>query len=149
MTMNNFDILKRSYLTNDLTDEQVNKIAAISEQMAFGDLQEVLREFDDACDVYILIEGKARVTTDSGDLIARLKPGDIVGEMGLFEMQARTASVISDGDSRFLCLCGKELNSLLDEDSTIGVKILRNVGRSLCAHLRSSNIQLEAVLGTL
>ena len=147
--MKNFDILKGSYLTNDLTDEQVNKVAEISEQMTFGDLKEVLREFDDACDVYILVEGKARVTTDSGDLIARLKPGDIVGEMGLFEMQARTASVISDGDSRFLCLCGEKLNVLLDEDSTIGVKILRNVGRSLCAHLRSSNIQLEAVLGNL
>ena len=141
--------LKDSYLTNDLTDDEVATIAAISEEADFDDLGEVIREFDEACHVYILLRGKARVTTGSGDPIARLKVGDIVGEIGLYSKEPRTASVVSDGPSTFLRIDGPELNALLDKFPAIGVKVLRNVGMALCAHLRSSNFQLESVLSVL
>jgi CRP-like cAMP-binding protein len=89
------------------------------------------------------------VTTDTGEPIARLREGSIVGEVGLFSSEPRTASVVSDGPSRFVRLNGEKLNALMDENPAIGVKVLRNVGRTLVEHLRSSNIQLESVLRTL
>jgi len=147
--MDLFNILRESYLTNGLSDDEVRKIEAISQEASFTDLGEVIREFDEACDVYILVEGKARVATSTGDLITRLQPGAIVGEIGLFSKEMRTASVLSDGESKMVKICGDNLNQLLDSEPTIGVKVLRNVGKTLCEHLRSSNIQLETVLSVL
>ena len=141
--------LRDSYLTNGLSDDEVRKIEAISEVVEFSDLGEIIREFDEACNVFILVEGKARVTTSTGDLITRLQPGAIVGEIALFSREMRTASVLCDGDAKVVKINGEKLNALLDESPEIGVKVLRNVGSTLCKHLRSSNFQLETVLSVL
>lgn len=147
--MDLFSALRNSYLTKGLTDDQVRLVQAGADVVEYSDLAEVIKEFDKAGNVYILIEGKARVTTGSGEPIARLKEGSIVGEIALFSKDLRTASVISDGDSKFVRIQGEKLNALLDSNPEIGVKVLRNVGRTLCEHLRSSNIQLESVLSAL
>ena len=141
--------LRDSYLTNGLSDDEVLKIAAVSEVVEFSDLDEIIREFDEACDVFIIVEGKARVATSTGDLITRLQPGAIVGEIALFSREMRTASVLCDGKAKAVRIDGEKLNALLDAEPAIGVKVLRNVGGSLCAHLRSSNFQLETVLSVL
>ncbi len=147
--MDTFEALRSSYFTEGLSDDEVRQIAAVSDVVSFEDLGEVIREFDKAGDLYVLIEGKARVTTGSGEPITRLREGSIVGEIALFSQDSRTASVISDGSSKFLRVDGAKLNALMDASPSIGVKVLRNVGRTLVEHLRSSNIQLESVLRTL
>lgn len=147
--METFEALRASYLTDGLSDEDVRLIASISEVQSFEDMDDVIREFEPAGDVYIMIDGKARVTTSSGEPISRIKALAIVGEIALFGEETRTASVVSDGPSRFVRLDGAKLNKLMDENPAIGVRVLRNVGRTLCEHLRSSNIQLESVLRTL
>jgi hypothetical protein len=38
---------------------------------------------------------------------------------------------------------------LIDSNPGAGVKVLRNLGKTLCQRLRSSNVQLEAVLASL
>lgn len=147
--MDTFEALRASYFTQGLSDDEVRRIAAVAEVVAFGDLEEVIREFEPAGDVFVLIDGKARVTTGSGEPISRIKALAIVGEIALFGEENRTATVVSEGDSRFVRLDGSKLNALMDANPAIGVKIMRNVGRTLCEHLRSSNIQLESVLRTL
>ena len=89
------------------------------------------------------------MTTSTGDLISRLQLGAIIGEIGLFSREMRTASVLCDGDAKVVKINGEDLNALLDESPEIGVKVLRNVGSTLCKHLRSSNFQLETVLSVL
>ena len=147
--MDTFEALRTSYLTDGLSDEDVRLIASISAVEDYEDMADVIREFDRAGDVFILIEGKARVTTNTGEPIARLREGSIVGEVGLFSDEPRTASVVSDGPSRFVRLNGDKLKTLMDDNPGIGVKVMRNVGRTLVEHLRSSNIHLESVLRTL
>ena len=147
--MDIFEVLRGSYFTHGLSDDEVKRIADISQLCNYASNDEVIREFDPACDVFIIVEGKALVMTSSGDMIARPKAGAIVGEIGLFSQEFRTASVLSDGDSKMVKVGGADLNALFDQEPAIGVKVLRNVGRTLCEHLRSSNIQLETVLNAL
>ena len=147
--MDLFQALRNSYFTRGLSDNEVQSIVAVSEAIECPDMCEVVREFEKAVDLFVLVEGKARVTTGSGDPIARLKEGSIFGEIALFSKENRTASVISDGPSKFIRVVGMRLNALMDAEPAIGVKVLRNVGRTLCEHLRSSNIQLETVLNAL
>jgi CRP-like cAMP-binding protein len=147
--MDTFEALRASYLTEGLSDDEVRLVASVSTVQTYADMEDVIREFEAAGDVFIMIDGKARVTTSSGEPISRIKALAIVGEIALFGEESRTASVVSDGPSRFVRLDGAKLNALMDANPAIGIKVLRNVGKTLCEHLRSSNIQLESVLRTL
>lgn len=144
--MNLFTGVRNSYLADGLSDEQVQAIVQVAEEIRTVDLQEVITENDAAQDIYILLEGKVRVTTIHGDPIARLQAGAILGELALFERAERSATVISDGEATLLKLSAGKFNALLDEHPQIGLTVLRNIGKTLCQRLRSSNLQLEAAL---
>ncbi len=141
--------IKSSYLADGLSDEQVAEIARIGTVIDATDMQEIVKEYDQASEIFIILEGKVRVTTINGDPIARLQTGALVGEIALFEDAERSATVLSDGNSRLIRIEASDLNRVMNEHPQIGLTILRNIGKTLCQRLRSSNVQLEAVLGVL
>lgn len=141
--------IQASYIAQGLTAEQVNQIAAISEVVTVADGVEIISEFDSAADIYVLIDGKVRVTTNQGDPIARLDKGAIIGEIALFDESERSATVVSAGESQLVKISGEKFTQLMHDEPKIGVIVLRNIGKTLCQRLRSSNVQLEAVLAAL
>jgi CRP-like cAMP-binding protein len=141
--------IKNSYMADGLSDTQVAAIASISELLTATDMQTIVNETEEANDIFIILDGKVRVTTIHGDPIARLQKGALVGEIALFGETERSATVISDGESSLIRISANKLNGLMNEQPQIGLQILRNIGRTLCQRLRSSIVQLEAVLGVL
>ncbi|MBA4292496.1 hypothetical protein C0431_05950 [bacterium] len=141
--------IKNSYMADGLSDDQIAAIAGISEVITATDMQTIVNETEEANDIFIILDGKVRVTTIHGDPIARLQKGALVGEIALFGEIERSATVISDGESQLIRISANKLNQLMNEQPQIGLQILRNIGRTLCQRLRSSNVQLEAVLGVL
>jgi CRP-like cAMP-binding protein len=141
--------IKNSYMADGLSDDQIAAIAGISELLTATDMQTIVNETEEANDIFIILDGKVRVTTIHGDPIARLQKGALVGEIALFGEIERSATVISDGESQLIRISANKLNQLMNEQPQIGLQILRNIGRTLCQRLRSSNVQLEAVLGVL
>lgn len=145
--MNIFDGIRSSYLAEGLSSEQVQAIADIAVETVVSDNAEILREFDEtADDIFILLKGKVRVTTASGELINRLSTGAILGEIALFENSRRTASVVADGEASLAKIDANKFNELIDRKPDLGIIVLRNLGKTVTARLRSSNVQLEAVL---
>ncbi len=138
--------IKNSYFTTGLSEDEVKAVAAISSRVAFKDMETVLEDEDDARSIYVIMAGSVEVTTSTGEMIARLKAGELFGEIALFEGGRRTAQVIGMGDGELARISAAHLNKLIDDQPHIGVEILRNIGRVLCKRLRSSNIQLESVL---
>jgi CRP/FNR family transcriptional regulator, cyclic AMP receptor protein len=141
--------LRGSYLVEGLSDEEIAMIAGVAEEVRFAPLDEIVREGSVAEHVYVLLEGKARVTTSTGDQIARLAAGAVLGELALFEHDVRTATVVADTECVVMRAKADRLNALIDENPRAGVVVLRNLGRTLCERLRSSNVQLESVLAAL
>lgn len=144
-----FDGIRNSYLVDNLTDENVQKIVAISQEITANDMQDIIKEYDKANDIFIVTSGNVRVTTYNGDPIARLKAGDMVGEIALFDNAERSASVISEDESTLIRIPADQLNALFNAEPAIGLQMLRNVGKTLCTRLKSSNVQLESVLNAL
>lgn len=148
--MNIFDGIRASYLAEGLTAAQVQAIADIAEEISVNANDEIVREFDeDADEIFILLIGKVRVTTSTGELIARLSAGHIIGEIALFGELRRTASVVADGQATLARIGAKDFNALVDRQPDLGVIVLRNLGKTVASRLRSANVQLEAVLGGL
>lgn len=66
-----------------------------------------------ANELYVIRAGSADVF-DGDDLINRLGPGDIVGEIGVLETHKRTATVVATSDISAVVMYGPELTALKD-----------------------------------
>lgn len=141
--------IRASYFTTGLSEDQVAAVAALAKHAVFADMETVLEDDETAESIYVILSGKVEVTTTTGELIARLKEGELFGEIALFEGGRRSAQVIGQGAGELARISAKKLNELMDQQPEIGVPILRNIGQMLCQRLRSSNIQLESVLQAL
>lgn len=144
--MNLVEQLAKTYLAQGLTGDEVSQVASVMEIANYDNMGEIVHEGNNAVHVFVLLEGKALVQTSTGDTIARLTPGAIIGEIALFGHNERTANVVSDGPSVVAKANADRLNDVFAANPVVGVKVLRNLGKTLCERLRSSNIQLESVL---
>lgn len=147
--MDLFQALRQSYLTEGLSDDDVQSLVSTAEFVEHSDFEEIVRANDVSYDLYVLIEGTAEVTMASGDLVARLRPGSIIGEFAFFEDGHRSATVMSSGATKLIHLDGEKLHAFMTSVPRAGMSIYRNLGRTLCDRLRSANIQIERLVASL
>jgi CRP-like cAMP-binding protein len=107
-------------------------VASTSEQdFAAGDF--MLRQGQIGSGLFVILAGSARVLRGS-DEVARLGPGDFVGELSVIDQIPRLASVQAAEPTRCLALASWELLGLLEHDSTLSLNLIRG----LAARLRGS-----------
>jgi CRP-like cAMP-binding protein len=87
----------------DLTDDELEEIAAFAAEVSVPAGKELVREGDYSYDVLAIKEGTAKVEHD-GKKIADLGPGDLIGEMGVLERSQRNATVIATSPMMLITL---------------------------------------------
>lgn len=93
----------------------------------------------EASEMHVLIKGELSVHLESGEPIVDIKPIGMVGEMGVFCGSKRSATVTATSDCLLLSFHRDELMHLIDNDYSIGKKILLNVIRDLADKIRIDN----------
>lgn len=78
---------------------------------------------------FVLVAGQATVTRDD-EVLARLGPGEVMGEMSLLDTSPRSATVTLDTDARLLVLEQTGFDRLL-EDPHVAKAMLRSVAQRL------------------
>jgi CRP-like cAMP-binding protein len=76
----------------------------------------ILCQGDESKDLYIISSGSVTITKTMGTAgaeLARLKPGDIFGEIALIRDGVRVASVIASGDCKVFRLDYRDIQSLM------------------------------------
>jgi CRP/FNR family transcriptional regulator, cyclic AMP receptor protein len=96
---------------SDLDEEELSHIAALAAEVSVPEGKELVREGDYSYDVLAIEEGTASVERD-GAHIADLGPGDVVGEMGVFERSQRNATVRATSSMRLVTLTGWDIRRL-------------------------------------
>jgi CRP-like cAMP-binding protein len=86
--------------------------------------------------VYLLIEGIARVEKSPGTEIARIGPGEICGEMAFLERSSASASVIADEEVRAYVLDWPVMEELFELYPHLGSRFYRSLAVSLSRRLR-------------
>jgi CRP-like cAMP-binding protein len=78
---------------------------------------------------------------DSGQVlrITALGPGDFFGEMTLFDMQNRSATVVAQSPTVLYELTARELYAYYKADMRAYVLVLQNINRELCRRLRRAD----------
>ena len=103
--------LKTVPLFAEVPDESLSKIAPFTKVDEFADGKEVIREGGFSNDFYVITEGSAKVERD-GEHLADLGPGDVFGEQGLLEKQARSATVTATDTLRVIKIEHWELSRM-------------------------------------
>jgi CRP-like cAMP-binding protein len=84
-------------------------------------------------ELFIIVEGEARVTTQSGRITSS-RPGDFFGEMSLLDGEPRSATVEATTPIRLLVLGHREFWKLLDHTASLVHKIMH----ALCHRVRQA-----------
>jgi CRP/FNR family transcriptional regulator, cyclic AMP receptor protein len=103
--------LKNIPVFANLSDAELDHIAALAAEVSVPDGKELVREGDYSYDVLAIEEGTARVDRH-GEHLADLGPGDVVGEMGVLEREQRNATVVATSPMRLVTLTSWDIRRL-------------------------------------
>jgi CRP-like cAMP-binding protein len=145
--------LRQSYVFSQMSDDEMALLVGAAEWKSHPQLEVILRE-GQACDaLYILASGRLVVkeaVSEEGELIiARIKPGDVVGEMAFLSQQVASATVRTDGAADLVRLEYLKLRELLAANPMLELKFFRALVCTLSERLRKGNQDLRrALLGS-
>ena len=146
MSVEIHEALRTNYLMQGLSERQISDIANLADVKAFNGGDTVVRQFAKDNDLLIVVEGKARINSFSGEMIAEAGPGSVIGEMSLIDDKPRSATVLSVGDCKCVSISNSDLWTLMDAEPAIAKVILLNVSRILTSRLRAANVALDSVV---
>ena len=128
-----------------LSLHQVRQVLHAGQMMDCDEGQLLCKNEDKSTGMYILLAGELLVK-DGDTELARIKPVDIVGEMGLITNEPRCAT-IEVAESATLLSIGKiQLDVLLKNDIDMALKVYKNMLDSLSQKLRDNNVRLAQSL---
>jgi CRP-like cAMP-binding protein len=126
-----------------LVPADLERIAELAVPRTFEPGQVVFREGDSSDTCYIVLTGHARAVRSHGDgrtiTLARFGPGDIFGELAMFEDELRSATVEAVEPTEVVALLGPDMRRLMIEHHGISQRLVIALGR----RLRESNERLS------
>jgi signal transduction histidine kinase len=150
---NGREMLRRVPFFADLSDDDLAHVTERSElvELAAGDV--LANEGEPGDELFVIVSGEIQVVKRSRESevpIATLGPGEIVGEMAIFESQPRNATVRAHAPTRVIRISRDEILPILRTRPTATLSMLR----TLLGRLRNTESMLRereklAALGTL
>lgn len=145
--MEDIELLGRSELFSAFSDDVLERIQAAAKPVQCDRNFVIFREGDEAEDLFVVKEGRVAIGRRSADgresLVALMEPGDLFGEMPLFDDGDRSASARALERSSVLRIPYEPVRQALDEDP----QLLWTVVSLLAQRLRTTDDALvDAVL---
>jgi len=131
-------------LFKNLTDEQAGSLFALASERRVDGGDTVVRQFDRNTDLVIVLEGMAAIRTFSGETVAEVGPGAVLGEVSLVDSEPRSANVVAKGQCKVAVIPSADLRALLEGDPALKSQVMENLGRILACRLRAANVHLDA-----
>jgi CRP/FNR family transcriptional regulator, cyclic AMP receptor protein len=137
------ELLARVPVLSTLAPEDLEHIAQLVVPRSFEPGQIVFREGDASDTCYIVRIGRARAVREHGDgrtiTLATFGPGDIFGELAMFEDERRSATVEALEQTSVVAVLGPDMRRLMAERPEISIRLVIALGR----RLRESNERLS------
>jgi CRP-like cAMP-binding protein len=129
------DLLGRVPVFSTLVHGDLEKIAGLAVPRWFEPGEVVFREGDASDTCYIVREGHARAIHEHGDgriiTLATFGPGDIFGELAMFEDELRSATVEAIEPTGVVAVLGPDMRRLMAEHPEISMRLVIALGRRL------------------
>jgi CRP/FNR family cyclic AMP-dependent transcriptional regulator len=117
-------------LFSPCTRRQLQAVAQLTDEVHLPARTVLMREGSVGHECFVLIEGTADVRI-RGNCIAKLGPGEIVGEMALLEQEPRSATVVTRTPVRALVMTSVGFAAVLDAAPAVSRRVMRTLARRL------------------
>ncbi|MEA2228475.1 MAG: family transcriptional regulator, cyclic receptor protein [Solirubrobacteraceae bacterium] len=118
-----------------LAPEDLRRVAEVAVPRRFAAQQVIFREGDNSDTCYVVRHGHARAVREHPDgrtiTLAQFGPGDIFGELAMFDDERRSATVETLDPVEAVAVAGSDMRRLLREHPDIAVKLVIALGRRL------------------
>ncbi len=136
-------------LFRDLNAEELNELIRGISTVDLGPGQRLFAagELGDAA--FVIQSGELEIRIPHGPRnlkIARLKPGELLGELSLIDGAPRNASVWSLEMSRLYRIDKREFDFLRRNRRPVAYKLLRSISRTVSLRIRETNEQISSLL---
>lgn len=148
--MAEIELLKKGYLFESLTDDELVRVAGIARERALVTGDYVFEEGGMATSLFLVKQGTIEVLkkgspTADVQSIASLSAGAYFGEMAFVDKAKRAASAVARENSQLLEVPYEPLEKLLVEQTGIGLKVYRSLSETLCRRIRQTTTNLSSL----
>jgi CRP-like cAMP-binding protein len=132
---NDDEVIRRAPLFTALDDAAAATLRESMTQVKVSKGHTLFKEGDAGDRLFVVVEGKLKLGTSSGDgrenLLSILGPGDMFGELSLFDPGPRTATATAVTDSRVLALANDQVIGWVTAHPQVSLQLLKRLARRL------------------
>jgi CRP/FNR family cyclic AMP-dependent transcriptional regulator len=129
------DLLRQVPVFEALMPQDLQRVADVAVPRSFAPGHVIFREGDASDTCYVVRSGHARAVRGSADgrqiTLAHFGPGDIFGELAMFDDERRSATVETLDAVAAIAILGPDMRRLLREHPDLAVKLVIGLGRRL------------------
>ena len=143
------DLLRSTRLFSAMPEDALEHIAAVAVPRRFPGGTVIFHEGDSGESCYVIRSGHARAVGEHADgraiTLATFGPGDLFGELSLFDAESRSATVEALDDLEAFAILGSDLKPLVGE---LGLALAASLARRLrLANARIARRSFQTVQG--
>jgi CRP-like cAMP-binding protein len=127
------EALRSVSLFGNLRPRELEQVGQLADEVDLPAGEVLMREGESASQMFIIGSGEA-VVERGGREVARMGPGDVLGEMAILAEGPRTATARLTKASHLFVLGHREFHSLLDDVPAVRECVLAEVARRLREH---------------
>jgi CRP-like cAMP-binding protein len=128
-------LLEKVPVFAELAPDDLRRVAEVAVLRRFAAQQVIFREGDSSDTCYIVKSGHARAVREHVDgrtiTLAHFGPGDIFGELAMFDDERRTATVETLDAVEAVAIAGSDMRRLLRQHNDISAKLVTVLARRL------------------
>jgi CRP-like cAMP-binding protein len=129
------EVVRRAPLFTALDDAAAVSLRASMDTVKIAKGSILFKEGDDGEHLYVIIEGKLKLGTSSGDgrenLLSILGPGEMFGELSLFDPGPRTSTATAVTDAKLLSLSHEKVIPWLKQNPEVSLQLLARLAQRL------------------
>jgi CRP-like cAMP-binding protein len=118
-------------LFQSLSSRHQRRVADLASEERLMEGATIVREGDIGDTFYVILEGEAKVTSASGRVVNRMRPGEFFGEISLLDGGPRTATVVADTPMTLIGIERKAFLRAIADEPEIGVRLLAHAAGML------------------
>jgi serine/threonine protein phosphatase PrpC/CRP-like cAMP-binding protein len=138
------DVLANMPLFSRLSERELLRVMQAVQVREFADGDVIIREGDKGDELFIVLEGKVRVSRGEQTL-THLGPGEHVGEMALIRSVPRSANVTAVGPAELIAIRRADFFEILRREHEVAVKMLWQFLGVLADRLDQTNSELHQI----
>lgn len=129
------EVVRRAPLFTALDEEAAVSLRSSMDTVKIAKGAILFKEGDDGEHLYVIIDGKLKLGTSSGDgrenLLSILGPGEMFGELSLFDPGPRTSTATAVTDARLLSLSHEKVIPWLKQNPEVSLQLLARLSQRL------------------